>query len=41
MMRREKNEEREIFDLKSKHSIEKEELQQKIDDAAEEMDYYK
>ena len=30
MMRREKTEEREAFELKSKHSLEKEELQQKI-----------
>lgn len=41
MMRREKTEEREAFELKSKHSLEKEELQQKIDDMAEELDYYK
>ena len=41
MMRREKNEEREIFEMKSKHSLEKEELQTKLDDMAEELDYYK
>ena len=41
MVRRAKNEERETFELKRKHRIELDELQAKIDETAEEVDYYK
>ena len=41
MVRREKNEERETFELKRKHQITLDELQHKLDEMAEEADYYK
>lgn len=41
MVRRAKNEERETFELKRKHRIELDELQAKLDETAEEVDYYK
>lgn len=41
MVRRAKNEERETFELKRKHRIEFDEQQAKLDETAEEVDYYK
>lgn len=40
LMRRSKNEDREIYELKRMHAIEKEEIGRKVEEAQEEVDYY-
>lgn len=40
LFRRSKQDEREVYELKRVHAIEKEELQKKLDEKTEELDYY-
>ena len=40
LMRRSKNEDREIYEVKRMHAIEKEEIARKVEEAQEEVDYY-
>jgi hypothetical protein len=39
-MRHSKNEDREMYELKRIHAIEKEEVARKVEEAQEEIDYY-